>query len=298
MKVLITGGLGFIGQNFISLYKNKHQFVILGRPQISKSDIDFEYYSTDYSKSSLNSILKNCDAVVHLASARPGNNANSFDDYINNVYRTNNIFDACAELGIANIVYSSTILIYGDKNSNNILETEIPLPDNFYGLSKYFCELIAEQFIRNYDLNIKILRIGQVFGNGDKPTRLINHFINLALNKEKLKIYGDGSLKRNYIYVKDVCEAIDLSLRNVKISGTYNICSNEIYSIIEIAKIINRKFDYDKNIEFIKSNLEFKNAKFYNIEKALKELNWKPKWNLESAIDDMIKYRNNCNDPI
>jgi UDP-glucose 4-epimerase len=290
MRIAITGSTGFIGKWFIKLYSEKYELIALGRkPHIENSTpSEFTYHCTDYSLTSLKECLFSCDGLIHLASARIGNNAKSIEDYLENLKLAYNIFQACSELGIKNIVNASSLLVYGSKNSESISEDERPMPDTLHGISKLWCEDLAEQFNNYRDCYIKSLRIGQVFGTGDKESRLINHYIKKALNSETLEIFGNGSLKRNYIYVKDVCDALSASIENQDIKGAFNTVSNNIKQVREIAELINNKLNNSNIIKFTAGSGEFLEAHFYDMQKASTELNWKARWSFSDAIDDMI----------
>lgn len=295
MKILLTGGTGFIGKWIIELLSEKHQLTIVGRNESVKvfpeEDISVSYLSTDYSIDSLSRHMKNIDAVVHLAAKRVplGAKGETIEDYTGNMLVSSNLFEVCKREGIKNIINISSKAVYSSNNALPCSENDTPKPLNFYGLSKLMIEQLADYYNTKYGMNIKSLRLAQVLGVGEREGFMLMTFINKALRKEELSLWGKGEGKRDYIYVKDVVDAIDFALAEPNQKGVFNIGSGTNVSHKELAETINKVFENTGNITFLSDKAEDKSVDIMDISKAKECLNWIPNWNLEDALYDMKK---------
>ncbi|MFC2117201.1 NAD-dependent epimerase/dehydratase family protein [Bacteroidota bacterium] len=289
MNIAITGGSGLIGKTIINSYANQHSFVILGRNGTNKwGDQSTRYIQTDYSIKSLKEQLNNIDGIIHLAAIRQQsrNQQLSIDSYLTNIKLSANVFEACKELGIKNVSYTSSHSVYGSTNEDPYNEDQKVSPETIYGLSKYTNENLANYYNDKFKMSIKSLRIASVFGLRDYSD-LFNTFINSAIKKKAIKVKGDGSACIAYIYVKDAVTAIMDSLLMIDLKGTINIGTGKDISILSLAQNINYIFDNRENIVYLK-NKEFNyNEAIMDINKAFKLLNWEPKWPLSLMLEDV-----------
>ena len=208
-------------------------------------------------------------------------------DYFTSINLSDNLFSACAVLNITNIVFLSSRTVYGVNPKIPWKEEIETSPSTFYGISKVTVEKLAEYYNNKYDLKIKTLRLAQIIGFGEREGYMIITFLNQAIHKKRLQLWGKGKGSRDYIYVKDVCIAIEKSLKNDKINGIFNIGSNKSTSHREFAEVINDVFNNEGNLEFIENIEEDKSAFLMNSNKAALELDWNPQWNIRDALIDM-----------
>jgi len=315
--LLITGGAGFIGSNFINYFCSKY-------PKIKIINIDALYYCADVNNvhtsiinssnykfingniNNINTIKQifdenNVSHIIHFAAQ--SHVQNSFNDSLqytkDNILGTHNLLE-CTRLYCKNLIkfiHVSTDEVYGESEfGNNIInKTEqcILCPTNPYAATKAGAELIAQSYIHSFKMPIIITRGNNVYGPNQYPEKLIPKFIKQLKNNNKVTIQGDGSCIRSFLHSSDVSNAFENILLNGKIREIYNIgCDDGMeYSIIEIAhiliKLIKKTEDYDKWIEYI-DDRPFNDKRYYISNKKLKNLGWTIKTNLMQGLQDLI----------
>lgn len=283
MNLAITGATGFIGKYFIDKFSHKYNITILTRDSAYKNS-KVNVKVTDYTKESLESILKGSDCIIHLAAGRLYNSSN--EELLKNILLDEKIFSVAYSLDIKNLLFSSSRGVYGD-NKIPWNENQTPQPDNNYALAKRQSELLAE-FYNRKGMNIKILRIAQVFGIGEFEKSMISTFINNLKNDKEIIVSVEG-IKREYIYIKDLIDAFDVALSKKDIKGIYNLGSGEISSIREIANKLGTAFDkkelvkVDSDLKIINENSLMDSDLFYET------FNWKPAYTFEMASLDLVQ---------
>lgn len=222
MKIGITGSNGYIGKECIKYLKNKYTIIALHRQRDVKQIEGITYRYTDYSLDSLQECFENVDAIVHLAAQKVVNDEkNGLKEYEASISLTETIYKAALKNNIKNIINMSSRCVYGMYTPTKFTETDQTNPINFYGLSKIVNEQISEYYNKKYSLYIKTLRLGQVIGNDLSPKSMFNTFFKNALNGSPLNVIGNEI--RDYIYIDDVCKAIDCALQAKEQGGIYNI---------------------------------------------------------------------------
>lgn len=289
MKIAITGGRGFVGKYLLDLLSERYDCVVLGRGKQENFEVNgrkISYIQTNYEKEQLMYQLEGVQSVVHMAAKKYEPNE-QISDYFTSINASDNLFFACAALGITNVVFLSSRGVYGVNQKIPWQEETETFPSTFYGISKITIEKIAAYYNNRYDLNIKSLRLAQVIGLGEREGYMIRTFLNQAIHKKRLKVWGEGKGSRDYIYVKDVVRAIEKSLENDKLKGIMNIGSNIITSHKEVAETINNVFDNTGNLDFLKNQKEDEAKYLMDSSKAASVLGWTPKWTLRKALIDM-----------
>jgi len=289
MKIAITGGSGFIGKWLLESIPEDIKCIVIGRIN-RKNNIKigkrvFDYFSTNYRKEEILKALKDCNAVVHLAAFRAG--SNSFDDYLSNIIISQKLFDSCMELGLKNIVALSSISVYSQDNVRPWNEKQYLLPDTFYGISKAAMESIAVYYNRKYEMAIKCLRVSSVIGLGERTGYMLMNFINQAYKKQKLTVFGKGTGRREYVYVKDVVNAIYAALKKEKQKGVFNVGTGKNTSHYELATTINNIFYNKNNLEIDPKTREDTSIYLMNIKKAQRSLGYRTQWSLEKGLKDI-----------
>jgi len=288
VKVGITGGSGFLGSETVKLLADSGLYtpIIIGR---GGKSLKYEYRATDYSRESLMNVLECLDAVVHLAAVR-GTDI-SISNFQPNEIITQNIFESCRDLGITNIVFASSIAVYSDEAQIPWREEQLPSPKTMYGVSKLACEYIADIYHRRYGLNVKSLRIAQVLGEGERRGGMMNTFIDNAFEKKQLKVIGRSKARREFVYVKDVARAIMLALSRQEAHGAFNIGSNEAYTNLEIAKIVNLCFNNEGNLLYDDTMDESISSSLMDSSKAREILGYTPRYSLMDGLLDIKKQK-------
>jgi len=313
-SILVTGGCGFIGSNFINHYFLKDNFSVLVNIDVLNycSDINnvdekirnhskYKFYQTDITnKEEIRNILRKhrITQVIHFAAqSHVDNSFNSSLQFTqDNILGTHFLLEESRLHGlIERFVHVSTDEVYGglEENSGEKIETSILCPTNPYAATKAGAELIAQSYYHSFNFPVIITRGNNVFGQNQYPEKAIPKFIKLLKNNQKITIHGDGSCIRDFIHVNDVIKAFEIILEKGNIGEIYNIGCDDVnqISILDLAKLLIKKIkpkeDHEKWIEYIE-NRPF-NDKRYNISnKKLKLLGWGIKINLDEGLDKLI----------
>lgn len=249
MKILLIGGLGFVGIRFIRKFSNLHQIQIIHKKTESQnhSNMNFlknttlEYCSVE-DKKILNIIEKSKpDVVIHLAAL--SGIRRCLDDpqkaFLTNVYGTFNVIKACTRIG-CKLIFCSTREVYGETLGEKTKEDEPLLPNNIYGLTKMLAENLIKYASEKDNLDYTILRLTNVYGpEGDKYGAEI--IIKDAIKNNSVQILG-GTHKLNYIYVDDVVDILNFVLKGKNVSKqTFNVGSLDT---ITIKDFVNQIFNH------------------------------------------------------
>jgi dTDP-glucose 4,6-dehydratase len=311
MKLLVTGGLGFIGSNFIRHMLLKHRdlkILNLDKMGIASNSNNLkelerdERYSfikgdlTDYT--TIYALVKKVDVVVNLAAEthvdRSIANPRAFLE--NNVIGTFNLLEAVRHSNNkVRIVHVSTDEVYSDILRGFYDEESRLKPSSPYAASKASADMFCLAYYRTYGLDISITRCTNNFGPYQFPEKLIPKTIIRASQNLKVPVYGSGRNVRDWIYVMDHCEALELVLENGKPGEIYNISSGNEYENLEVVKRILKIMGRDQNlIEFVDDRPGHDLRYAIDSSKIRKELRWRPRRSFEEALKETVDwYLNN-----
>ncbi len=302
-KIIITGGCGFIGSHIAEYFYNKYQkanIIILDKityaaninnlAKIKKSK-RLKIFKQDILKFKiLKQITKHADLVIHAAAESHVDNSFQLNDefVLTNVLGTKNVMQACKENRVKKILHISTDEIYGEIFKGSFNENDRFNPSNPYSSSKAAAEMIVNGYIHSYDLPVIIVRANNIFGTRQHPEKLISGCCWSFIKNKKFTIHGKGIQKRTFLYVGDLCEALEVLVKKGKFHEAYNIGSSFEYRNIDIVKIIanqNNK-DFKKNTKFVKDRPfnDFRYSINYN---KIKKLGWKPSTKVEDKIGEI-----------
>ncbi len=285
-KIGLVGGSGFIGQNFQNLYGRKAELVDVSRKNGAVSE---------YSSEQLEKALLGCDSVVVFAAKKVvPNEKQTLMLYEDNVKTLENTLMACVNLGIKNIVYLSSRCVYSHGQKSPVNENGEIAPINYYGISKYAGELLCHYYNRNFETNIKVLRLSQVIGNSQNGY-MIDAFMKNAAMGKPLSIYGNAVGKRDYIYVKDACRAIWLAIWKYALDGVYNIGSGIGTTNMELANAVIAGFHSAAKTEMQRDKKEDTSICFLDTTKAKNELGFQCEYNLAKAFSDLSQEKRGVN---
>ena len=291
MNILVTGGLGFIGHNFIKYIFNNFEFNLLinidkisycSNKNFTVNDKKYKYIKADINdKNLICFILKeyNITHIIHFAAQSHVDNSfdNSLDYTIDNVMGTHTLLDCVKNVNKEILfLHFSTDEVYGESIDSSDVKTEISLllPTNPYSASKAAAEMYVNSYKKSYNLKTIILRCNNVFGPNQYPEKVIPKFIKQLKNNEKITIHGKGETIRDFIHIDDVSRAIITVLEKGEINEIYNISGEIQISIIELAKLIINKDDISEYIEYV-NDRPFNDKRYEINSNKLKKLGWK-----------------------
>ena len=300
MKVVITGGAGFIGHHLATFLKDRGYEVtcidnlyrasedalrILKDAGISLISVDI----CDYRR--LYKAIKelNPDAVVHSAALISVDESFKRPDiYLRcNTLGTLYVAKACLECKVSRLIYISTAAVYGDPVKLPIAEDHPLNPKSPYGLSKLFGEEVVKFYSRAYGLNYVVLRLFNVYGPRQPLSEyagVITKFIERVNAGLPPIIYGDGTQVRDFIHVKDVCRAIEKSLTTQHVNEVYNVGSGDPVSINDLAKLVLKLKRMNMECLYAPPRPGDIRASYASIDRARALLRWRPRVDLEDGI--------------
>ncbi|MBL7147234.1 MAG: dTDP-glucose 4,6-dehydratase [Nanoarchaeota archaeon] len=309
MKILITGGAGFIGSNFIKYMLNKYKnYKICNLDKLTyagnldnlkdlENNPNYRFIKGDICKKKLVlDIMKQSDALINFAAeTHVDNSIRDSNEFINTNTKGTQILLDCAKIcRIQKFMQISTDEVYGSIQKGSSKEEDILAPNSPYAASKAAADMLTRAYHTTFNVPTLITRSSNNFGPYQHPEKMMPLFITNLLKGKKVPLYGNGLNIRDWIHVQDNCEATDLIFHKGKIGETYNIGGNNEETNIEITRILLKELDKDeKYIEFVKDRLGHDRRYSLNISK-IKKLDWKPKKNFEQALKETIQwYREN-----
>jgi UDP-glucose 4-epimerase len=254
VRVLVTGGSGFIGSHVVDKLRARgHDPVIYDlrpSPWHQPGTVDTVLGSiTD--REALERALHSCDAVAHLAAVADVNDVHAEPEDAErvNARGTVAVLEAARRAGVKRIVYASTIWVYSDCEDESVDEdTLLPAPSHLYTSTKLAGELYCKAYQELYGIDYTILRFGIPYGPRAREAAVIPAFVNKAFKGEPLTLAGDGSQSRRFVYVEDLADGVALGLSDVATNRVYNLASNENVTIKQIAETVK---DLIGNVEIV-----------------------------------------------
>jgi len=309
MKLLVTGGCGFIGSNFVRYILKKHpSYKVINLDKLtycgckeSLKDIEkdkrYKFVKGDIcDKKLVGKIIKGCDAILNFAAEshvdRSIKDASSFVS--TNVHGTQVLLDAAKKQRIKRFVQISTDEVYGSVQKGSFKETTLLHPNSPYAASKAAGDHLALAYHTTFKLPVIVTRSSNNFGPYQFPEKVIPLFITNLLENKKVPLYGDGLNVRDWLYVLDNCRAIDMILHKGKPGQIYNIGGEYEIPNIKLTRIILKLLNKTyRMIEYVPDRLG--HDRRYSLDsKKMKKLGWKPAKDFNAAIRETIKwYENN-----
>ena len=301
-KILITGGAGFIGSNFIRyiLQKTKAKIINLDKLTYSgnidnlsdiKNNPRYKFVKGDIANEKLVSkLVKGCDAIINFAAEshvdRSIKDSRAFMQ--TNVIGTQVLLDAARKYKIKRFIQISTDEVYGSIKSGYFTENSNLAPNSPYAASKAAADILARSYFVTHKLPVIIVRSSNNFGPYQYTEKLIPLFITNALENKKLPVYADGTNVREWIYVTDNCSAINFVLNKGKDGEVYNIGSgNELKNIVLTKKILKLLDKKENLIKFVKDRPGHDKRYALKLSK-LKSLGWKPDKKFDAGLKETV----------
>jgi len=313
MNVLVTGGAGFIGSNFVRYFLKKYpdchviNYDLLTYAGNLSSIKDIEPHSNytfiqgdirDAKK--IQAVMQDykIDSIVHFAAESHVDRSiqGPMQFYTTNIVGTAVLLEAAKTFGIQRFLHISTDEVYGSLGETGYFTEETPVsPNSPYSASKASSDLIALSYFETYKLPVIVTRCSNNYGPYQYPEKLIPLMITNAMEDKELPVYGRGQNVRDWLHVFDHCTAIDLVLHNGRDGEIYNVGGNNEKRNIEIVEMILEKLGKSKNmISFVPDRLGHDWRYAIDSSKLQRELGWKPVYSFTKGLEDTIEwYRKN-----
>jgi UDP-glucose 4-epimerase len=313
MKVLISGGAGFIGSHYahhilleksfdeVVIYDNfssgtlDHLKHITNDPRLRIVDADIKHLGL------LTNAMKNVDLVAHFAANPDISKASKFPDidFWEGTYLTQNILEAMRINEVRNMIYTSGSGVYGEVPGQKFSETYGPcFPISTYGASKLACEALISSYCHMFSIRARAFRFANVVGPRQTHGVGYDFIRRLIQSPSSLRILGDGTQTKSYIHINDVINAIDLVWKNAKqvpiLFDVFNVATDDYITVTEIANLACNALGLNKdlvNFEYTGGDRGWKGdvpRVQFNTQK-IKMLGWRPQRNCQMAIEASLK---------
>lgn len=308
MKLLVTGGAGFIGSNFILYMINKYpNYEIINMDNLTyagclenlrslSGNPNYTFFKGDIADATaVAEVFKQkIDVVVNFA-AESHVDRSILDPGIfvrTNVIGTQNLLEESKKHPIKKYVQVSTDEVYGSLGPTGLFTEDTPLaPNSPYSASKAGADLLVRAYNETFGLPVNITRCSNNYGPYQFPEKLIPLMIINALNDKKLPVYGDGLNVRDWLHVKDHCRAIDLVIHKGLSGEVYNIGGNNEYTNINIVKLILGLLGKSESlIEYVEDRLGHDRRYAIDATKITGELNWQPQYDFKTGIQETVRW--------
>ena len=311
MKLLVTGGAGFIGSCFVRHILNTYSdYKVVNLDALTycgnlenlndvKDNPNYTFVHGNICNHDLvRNIIKDVDCVVNFAAESHVDNSIKHPEIFveTNVQGTLNLLQACKELGIERYLQVGTDEVYGSLGKTGYFYETTPIqPNSPYSASKASADLLVRAYYETYKLPVLNTRCSNNYGPYQYPEKLIPFFISQLLKGEKVPVYGDGLNVRDWLYVYDHCKAIDVVLHKGRVGEVYNIGGHNEKTNMEITHLILDAMGKDESsIKYVEDRLGHDRRYAIANDKIQSELGWEPSVTCEEGIKLTIDwYLNN-----
>ncbi|MDQ0060620.1 dTDP-glucose 4,6-dehydratase [Paenibacillus harenae] len=308
MKLLVTGGAGFIGSNFILYMMREHpNYEIINVDALTyagnlenlrkvEAHPNYRFVKADIAeRGELESIFQSgIDAVINFAAESHVDRSILQPDIFvkTNILGTQVLLDLAKQYNVVKYVQVSTDEVYGTLGETGLFTEETPLaPNSPYSASKAGADLLVRAYHETFGMNVNITRCSNNYGPYQFPEKLIPLMIQNALNDKLLPVYGDGLNVRDWLYVEDHCSAIDLVLHQGRSGEVYNVGGrNERNNMQVVRTILEALGKPESLITYVKDRLGHDRRYAIDADKIRRELGWEPKFDYESGIKSTIDW--------
>jgi UDP-glucose 4-epimerase len=295
MRVLVTGGGGFIGSHVVDRLLERGMipriFDLSASPYHSPLEVEtFTGSITD--PANLDLAMRDCEAVIHLAAVADVGHVHADPVLAEevNTRGTLNVLEAACRAKVGRVVYGSTTWAYSDCPEQEVdEETPIPAPRHLYTATKLAGETYCAGYAELFELESTILRFGIPYGPRARAAGVVAKFTDLAFEGKALTIAGDGSTTRSFIYVEDLADGIVAALKPEAAGRTYNLSGDEIVTILEIAERVQENTDNCEIVHTPPRPGDFP-GKVISNRRALEDLGWKAETSFKEGVRKYVEW--------
>lgn len=303
MRILVTGGAGFIGSHIVDqLIKNKYEVSVVDNLSTGREENinpSSKFYKVDISDNeNLEKVFQaeRPDYVIHQAAQINVQNSirNPMFDAEANILGTINLLQCCVRFHTKKIVYASSAAVYGSPLYLGIDEEHVLNPPSFYGLSKQTSERYIQIFGELYPLNYTILRYANVYGIRQDPKGeggVVSIFLGKLLGNEQPIVFGDGAQTRDFIYVEDIASA-NLAALYAGDGQVINVSRNQQTAVIELLEMMNEICGTNIKPIFAEARQGDIQTSYLDNRKARRLLSWEPIYSLKDGLRLTMEYYN------
>ena len=298
MKVLVTGGNGFIGLSLVeALLEQGHDVRVLDlkQPAIQHKNLEFVKKSI---MDDVIDVIKDSDMVYHLAAVLGVDQTDKrpLETIRVNLEGSVNVFKSAVEAGVKNMVYASSSEVYGNPRELPIREDSVKGPVSTYGVSKLAAEIYAQAYNQEFGANIKIARFFNVYGPRQSDNFVVSIFLNNALRGEPIRVFGDGSQTRCFTYVTDAIGGVLKVVDRGKSREVYNVGNNHPTTILQLADTIKEvtgskseivKVGYGKDSRLREREIDYRIPDISKIN----SIGWEPKTRIAEGIKKILEWK-------
>jgi dTDP-glucose 4,6-dehydratase len=306
MRLLVTGGAGFIGSNFIRhIIKKYPQYKIINLDKLTyagnldnlkdiENNSNYTFVKGDIcDRIIVDELSKDVEAIVNFAAqSHVDRSIIDASDFIRtNIDGTYNLLEATKRHKISRLIHCSTDEVYGSIDEGSFKETSPLSPSSPYAASKAAADMVVHSYRVTFDLPTIVARSSNNFGPYQYPEKIISLFITNALEDKPLPLYGDGMNVRDWLYVIDSCEAIDLILHEGKEGEIYNIGGGNELKNIDLTKMVLKILKKPESlIQPVKDRPGHDRRYSLDCSKIKKGLGWTPGFDFERALEETVKW--------
>jgi len=304
-RMLITGGAGFIGSNFIRYILNKYpEYNIINLDKLTycgnlenlkdvENNPNYKFIKGDICDSDVvNDIVKDSEIIINFAAqTHVDRSIIDASEFIRtNVHGTHVLLEAAKKYNISKFIHISTDEVYGSRENGSFKEDDALQPNSPYSASKAAADHLVLSYFVTYKLPVIIIRSSNNFGPYQYPEKVIPLFITNALENNKLPLYGDGLNVRDWLYVLDNCQAIGLILHKGEIGKIYNVGAGNEKTNLELTKhILDTMGKPESLIEYVKDRPG--HDRRYSMDfSRIRNLGWHPQYQFQQALKETIRW--------
>jgi dTDP-glucose 4,6-dehydratase len=308
-KILITGGAGFIGSNFIRYLLNKYKgYHIINLDKLTyagcrenlkdiEKDSRYKFVKGDICDAKIvEKVVKDCDTIINFAAeSHVDRSIVDASEFIRtNVGGTHVLLETAKRYKVSLFCQISTDEVYGSRERGFFKEEDVLQPSSPYSASKAAADQLVHSYYVTYKLPILIIRPTNNFGPYQFPEKVIPLFVTNALENKKLPVYGDGKNVRDWIYVLENCRAIDFVIHKGKIGQIYNVAGNNGTKNIDLTHLILKIMHKPRKLIKFVADRPGHDRRYAIDSTKISRLGFKPRYNFELALKETIEwYRNN-----
>jgi len=287
MKILVTGGAGFIGSALVSRLKARgHTVVVADIRESQNSEVESRSVNI-LELEQVKGSLKGVDLVYHLAGpVLEFCRRNPYEASLLQMTGTLNVLEACRLQKVSKVILASSFYVYDGLPESMIVNEASPLDITrmeLFGAIKFMAEKLVQTYAAKYGLEYVILRFGSAYGLGD-CSNVVKTFLEAGLRAEPIEVWGKGLRRNQYTYVEDIAEGCVLALD--RRNEIYNLISPEETTTGDLARLLQRKFGFD--VVFNEAYPEGPSMPYMSSRKAIQQLGWSPT-SLEEAVEKMAR---------